>query len=94
MLPFLNDFKKKVSKMQNVSLDAKPPAYWNSVGNYAVNKILSGSYSALLTDQAAQDYLTSIQNLDNQRLNYEDAIDYFNKSIDASTSLKKKDLVF
>jgi RecA/RadA recombinase len=44
MLPFLNDFKKKVSKMQNVSLDAKPPAYWNSVGNYAVNKILSGSY--------------------------------------------------
>ena len=44
MLPLLNDFKKKVSKMQNVSLDAKPPAYWNSVGNYAVNKILSGSY--------------------------------------------------
>lgn len=44
MLPFLNDFKKKVSKMQNVILDAKPPAYWNSVGNFAVNKILSGSY--------------------------------------------------
>ena len=43
MLPFLNDFKKKVSKMQNVSLDAKPPAYWNSVGNYVVNKIIRGA---------------------------------------------------
>lgn len=29
-----------------------------------------------------------------RNLNYEDAIDYFNKSIEASISLKKKDLVF
>lgn len=38
--------------------------------HYTYDQILAGSYSALLTDQNAQDYLTSIQNLELQRDTY------------------------
>jgi recombination protein RecA len=43
-LAFLNDFKKTISKLENVNLDAKPPTFWYSTGNYAINRIISGSY--------------------------------------------------
>lgn len=44
MLKFLADFRKNASKLENVNLDAKPPSYWYSTGNYALNRIISGSY--------------------------------------------------
>lgn len=44
MLSFLTDFKKTVAKLENVNLDAKPPTYWFSAGNYAINRVISGSY--------------------------------------------------
>ena len=43
-LKFLKDFRKNASKLENVNLDAKPPAFWYSTGNYALNRIISGSY--------------------------------------------------
>jgi len=44
MLPFLEKFKKDISKLENVNLDAKPPTFWYGVGNLAINRIISGSY--------------------------------------------------
>lgn len=44
LLSFLKDFRKDISKLENVVLDAKPPSFWHSVGNYAINRIISGSY--------------------------------------------------
>jgi RecA/RadA recombinase len=44
MLPFLKTFKKEISKIENVSTDFRPPSLWYASGNYAINKILSGSY--------------------------------------------------
>jgi recombination protein RecA len=44
MLKFLADFRKNASKLENVNLDAKPPSFWYSTGNYALNRIISGSY--------------------------------------------------
>jgi len=44
VLPFLKKFKKQISDLENVSLEFRPPAYWYSTGNYAVNRILSGDY--------------------------------------------------
>jgi len=44
MLPFLEKFKKDISKLENVNLDARPPTFWYSVGNLAINRIISGSY--------------------------------------------------
>lgn len=41
---FLKDFKKKVEKMGNVSTVFQPPKRWYSTGNYAINRVLSGSY--------------------------------------------------
>lgn len=43
-LKFLAEFRKNVAKMENVNLDAKPPAFWYSSGNFALNRIISGSY--------------------------------------------------
>lgn len=43
-LGFLNNFKKAISKLENVSTDFRPPSHWYSTGNLAVNKILSGDY--------------------------------------------------
>ena len=44
MLSFIDEFSKKVEKMDGVSGDMIPPTYWVGIGNYAVNKIVSGSY--------------------------------------------------
>lgn len=44
MLPFLKKFKKDIQKLENVSTDFSPPDLWYSTGNYALNRILSGSY--------------------------------------------------
>ncbi len=43
-LSFLKDYKTKISKLENVNLDARPPAYWFGVGNLAINRVISGSY--------------------------------------------------
>lgn len=44
-LGFLKEFKKKVEKMESVTTDFSPPTYWYHTGNYALNKILSGSFT-------------------------------------------------
>lgn len=43
-LNFLREFKKKLEKMENVSMTFSPPRKWYSTGNYAINRVLSGSY--------------------------------------------------
>ena len=43
-LGFLKDFKKNISKLASVSVGLTAPKMWWSTGNYALNKILSGSY--------------------------------------------------
>lgn len=43
-LPFLKDFKAKVEKLDTVGVGITNPNFWYSTGNYALNKILSGSY--------------------------------------------------
>lgn len=43
-LGFLKDFKKTVEKNSSVSIGIKKPGGWWSLGNYALNKALSGSY--------------------------------------------------
>lgn len=48
MLPFLDKYKREISKLENISLEFKPPAYWYPCGNYAVNRILSGDYTRAL----------------------------------------------
>lgn len=44
MLPFIKKFKKEISKLENVSTEFSPPDIWYSTGNYALNRVLSGSY--------------------------------------------------
>jgi RecA/RadA recombinase len=44
-MSFLKDFRKKVEKMTNVSTIFQPPKKWYTTGNYAINRILSGSYN-------------------------------------------------
>lgn len=44
MLSFIKDFNKKMEKLDNVSTSLAPPQFWTSIGNYAVNYIVSGSY--------------------------------------------------
>lgn len=43
-LPFLKNFKKEVAKLENVSQEFSPPTFWYNTGNFALNKVLSGSY--------------------------------------------------
>ena len=43
-LAFLKDFRKKLEKMTNVSTTFQPPKRWYNTGNYAINRVLSGSY--------------------------------------------------
>ena len=43
-LGFLKDFKKNVEKLGTVGVGITNPQFWYSTGNYALNKILSGSY--------------------------------------------------
>lgn len=40
----MKDFRKKVAKMKSVVTEFTPPKYWTSVGNFAVNKIVSGAF--------------------------------------------------
>lgn len=44
-LSFLKDFKKVLSKMESVVTDFGPPKFWYSTGNFALNKIISGSFT-------------------------------------------------
>ncbi len=41
---FLKNFKKNIEKIENVSVGITSPKKWYSIGNYALNKILTGSY--------------------------------------------------
>lgn len=43
-LKFIDKFKKEISKIENVSAEFRAPTFWYSTGNYALNKVLSGSY--------------------------------------------------
>lgn len=43
-LGFLANFKKNISKLSTVNIGISSPKKWYSTGNYALNKILSGSY--------------------------------------------------
>lgn len=43
-LSFLKDFKKTLGKMESLVLDFGPPKFWYSTGNFALNKIISGSF--------------------------------------------------
>lgn len=43
MMNFLKDFDKRVKKLP-VSTVMTPPQYWTGIGNYAINRIVSGSY--------------------------------------------------
>ena len=44
-LTFLKDFRKTMDKMESVSTCFDPPSFWYHTGNYALNKILSGSFT-------------------------------------------------
>lgn len=44
-LGFLKDFQKELASLDGVGTSSQPPRYWYSTGNYAVNKIISGSFS-------------------------------------------------
>lgn len=43
-LAFLKQFRKEVAKIETVSTDFSAPSFWYSSGNYAVNKIMAGSF--------------------------------------------------
>ncbi len=43
-MEFLKKFKQQIEKIEAVSVDFALPRQWYSTGNYAINKILSGSY--------------------------------------------------
>jgi RecA/RadA recombinase len=45
MLPFLNKFKKTIDKLETVYTSFGPPDFWYNTGNYAINKIMSGSFT-------------------------------------------------
>ena len=41
---FLKDFKKKIENLATVSVGIRAPGHWYSTGNFALNRILSGSF--------------------------------------------------
>ena len=43
-MKFLKDFKKSLEKIDGVNLGISSPKKWYSTGNYALNRILSGSF--------------------------------------------------
>lgn len=43
-LSFLKDFRKSIAKIESVTTNFGPPSHWYTTGNYALNKILSGSF--------------------------------------------------
>ena len=44
-LSFLKDFKKTLSKLENIITDFGPPDFWYSTGNLSLNKLISGSFN-------------------------------------------------
>lgn len=42
-LDFLKQFDKDVEKMTGIGQSSEPPRYWYSTGNFALNKVMSGS---------------------------------------------------
>jgi hypothetical protein len=44
-MKFLKEFNKKIDKMETVTTNMSPPSVWYSTGNYALNRILSGSFT-------------------------------------------------
>lgn len=42
-MEFLKEFEKKINKM-DVITSSEPPRYWYSTGNYALNRMISGSF--------------------------------------------------
>lgn len=44
-MKMLSGFKKDVAKIEGVTGDSSPPAYWTTSGNYVLNKILGGTFS-------------------------------------------------
>jgi hypothetical protein len=43
-LAFLKTFRKDLDKLTDVVTSFDPPSFWYSMGNYAVNKTVSGSF--------------------------------------------------
>ena len=43
-MKFLKEFEKAIAGEEGISSSAEPPRYWFSTGNYALNKIISGSF--------------------------------------------------
>lgn len=43
-MKFLKEFEKAIAGEEGISSSAEPPRYWFSTGNYALNKIVSGSF--------------------------------------------------
>lgn len=43
-LAFLKNFKKALEKIEGVNVGIRTPTHWYSTGNYALNRILSGSF--------------------------------------------------
>ena len=43
-LAFIKDFRKVMTKQESIITDFSPPRYWYSVGNLAVNSLISGSF--------------------------------------------------
>jgi recombination protein RecA len=41
---FLKDFEKIMDKEEGIGGSAEPPRYWYPIGNYCLNRILSGSF--------------------------------------------------
>ena len=41
---FLKDFNKSVGKVEGVTRGSRAPRYWISLGNYVINKVVSGRY--------------------------------------------------
>lgn len=44
MSKFFKDLTKTMDKMDGVSTSASPPSYWLGLGNYCLNKIISGRF--------------------------------------------------
>lgn len=42
---FLDTFNKDMDKLEGVGRSSAPPRYWHSFGNYAINAVMSGSYT-------------------------------------------------
>ena len=43
-IPHLKDFNKSVGKVEGVTRGSRAPRYWISLGNYVINKVVSGRY--------------------------------------------------